>query len=82
VCSCFIDIVAYRPVAKLPFLGNASVNTFPSVVSKFLIMQQLYRNNGNGVFMRGPSRDITRISKGPCWNSLVEFCAGGCEEKS
>jgi hypothetical protein len=62
--------VAYRPVAnrwlseQRPFLGNSSVNTFPLLGSRFLIMQQLDYNNGNGVFLRGPCRAV--ISKGVC----------------
>jgi hypothetical protein len=51
-----VNIVAYRLVAKLwlveqrPFLGNGSVNTFPLLGRKFLIMQQLEYNNGNEYF--------------------------------
>jgi hypothetical protein len=33
------------------FLGNGSVNTFLLLGSRFLIMQQLDYNNGNGVFL-------------------------------
>jgi hypothetical protein len=49
-------IVAYRPVAKRwlckrrPFLGNISVNTFPLLGSRFLIMQQLNATNSRTVF--------------------------------
>jgi hypothetical protein len=39
----------YRPVAKPPFLGNGSVNTFPLLSSRFLIMQQSGYNNGRAV---------------------------------
>jgi hypothetical protein len=55
-CNCFINIVAYRSIAKQwlckqwPFLGNSWVNTFPLLGSRFLIMQQLDYNNGNEVF--------------------------------
>jgi hypothetical protein len=48
--------VACRPVAKRwlrkqqPFLGNGSVNTFPLLGSRFLIMQQLDYNSGRAVF--------------------------------
>jgi hypothetical protein len=45
-----------------PFLGNDSINTFPLLGSRFLIMQQLDYNNGKGVFLRGPCPDVT--SKG------------------
>jgi hypothetical protein len=48
--------VAYRPVGKQwlykwwLFLGSSgSVNTFPLLGSRFLIMQQLYYNSGSGV---------------------------------
>jgi hypothetical protein len=33
-----------------PFLGNGSVNTFPLLDSRFLIMQQFDYNNGTAVF--------------------------------
>jgi hypothetical protein len=52
-------IVAYRPVAKRwlckqrPFLSNGSINTFP---------RQRIVTVRNGVFLRGPCRDV--ISKG------------------
>jgi hypothetical protein len=61
-------IVSYRPVAKrrfckqLPFLDNGSVNTFTLLGSKFLIMHKFDYNKGNGIFLRGPCRDV--ISKG------------------
>jgi hypothetical protein len=32
------------------FLGNGSVNTYPLLGSRFLIMQQLDYNNGKSVF--------------------------------
>jgi hypothetical protein len=57
-------IVAYRPVAKRwlykqrPFLGNGSVNTFSLLCRRFLIMQQLDYNNGNGMFLHGPCRNV------------------------
>jgi hypothetical protein len=34
----------------VPFLGNGSVNTFPLLSSRFLIMQQLDYNIGKAVF--------------------------------
>jgi hypothetical protein len=40
------------------FVGNGSANTFPLLGSIFLLMQQLHYNNENGVFLRGPSRDV------------------------
>jgi hypothetical protein len=46
-----------------------SVNTFPLPGSRFLIMQQLDYNNGNGVFLLGPCRDV--ISKGQSQLSSV-----------
>jgi hypothetical protein len=61
-------IVAYRPTAKgwlckqSPFLGNGSVNTFPLLGSRLLIMQQLDYNNGNLVFLCGLCWSVT--SKG------------------
>jgi hypothetical protein len=76
-----INIVAYRPVAKQwlckqrPFLGNGSVNTFPLLGSRFLIMQQLDYNNGNGVFSMWI---VPKCYKQ--WTSLVEFWNGGYEE--
>jgi hypothetical protein len=36
-----------------PFLGNGSVNTFPLLGSRFLIIQQLNYNNGTAVFFAG-----------------------------
>jgi hypothetical protein len=51
-----IHIVAYRPVAKQwlckqrPFLSNGSVNTFPLLCSRSLVMQQLDYNIGNQKF--------------------------------
>jgi hypothetical protein len=60
--------VAHRSVAterhckQRSFLGNGSVNTFPLLGSRFLIMQQLDYNSGNRVFLRGPCRDV--ISNG------------------
>jgi hypothetical protein len=51
-----VHTVAYRPVAKQwlyeqrPFLGNGSVNTFPLLNSRSLIMQQLDYNNSRTVF--------------------------------
>jgi hypothetical protein len=62
------SIVAYRPVAKrwlckhLPFLGNGSVNTFPLLGSRFLIIQQLDATVEELCFLCGPCRDV--ISKG------------------
>jgi hypothetical protein len=62
------NIVAYRPIAKgwlckeRPFLGSGSVNPFPLPGNRFIIVQQLDYNNGNGVFLRGPCRVV--ISKG------------------
>jgi hypothetical protein len=50
------NIVAYIPVAKRslckqrPVLVNGSVNTFPLLGSRFVIMQQLDYNNGDGCF--------------------------------
>jgi hypothetical protein len=76
--------VAYRPIAKRrfckqrPFLGNGSVNTFSLLGSRFLIMQQLDYNNGNGMFVSVPYRDVT--SKGQ--SQFREFCTGGCEERT
>jgi hypothetical protein len=77
-----INIVAYRPVAKQrlckqrQFLGRFSINTFPLLGSILLIMQQLDYNSGNGVFLRGPCRDV--ISKG---TKSVQFdpCGGRVE---
>jgi hypothetical protein len=69
--------VPYRPIAKRrlckqrPFLGNGSVNTFPLVGSRFSILQQLDYNSGNGMFLRGPCRDVT--SKGQ--SQLLESSA-------
>jgi hypothetical protein len=34
-----------------PFLGNDSVNTFPLIGNRFLIMQQFGYNNGRAVFV-------------------------------
>jgi hypothetical protein len=45
-----------------PFLGSSSVNMFPLLGSRFLIVQQLGYNNGNGVFLQCPYQDV--ISKG------------------
>jgi hypothetical protein len=44
------------------FLNNGSVNTFPLLGSRFLIIQQLYYNIGSAVFstwsvLRGYKRD-------------------------
>jgi hypothetical protein len=42
-------------------------------------VQQLDYNNGSGVFLRGPCRDV--ISKGGQSQFIVEFCTGDCEER-
>jgi hypothetical protein len=62
------------------FYGNGSVNTFPFLGSRFLIIKQLNYNNGIAVFStwsvpRGYKRDDV-------W-SLVEseFCKRVCEER-
>jgi hypothetical protein len=44
-----------------PFLGKGSVNTFPLLGSRFVIMQQLDYNNEELCFLRDPCRDV--ISK-------------------
>jgi hypothetical protein len=48
---------------------------FPLLGSRFLILQQLDYNNGNGMFLRGPCRDV--ISKGQ-----GHFSMGLCEERT
>jgi hypothetical protein len=80
-----INILAYRPLAERqlckqrPFLGNGSVNSFPLLGSRFLIMQQLDYNNGNGVFLRVPLRDVYKQGT----KSIVrEFCTGVREERT
>jgi hypothetical protein len=40
------------------FLGNGSVNTFPLLGSRFLIIQHLDYNNGEMCFLRGPCREV------------------------
>jgi hypothetical protein len=40
-----------------PFLGNGSVNTFPLLGRRFLLMQQFGCNNENVIFLHGPCRD-------------------------
>jgi hypothetical protein len=80
-------IVAYRPVAKQwlckqrPFLGSGSVNTFPLLGRRFLIMQQLDYNNGRTVFSMW---SMPRCYNWEVWSvvSLVEFFTGGCEERT
>jgi hypothetical protein len=42
-------------------------------------MQQLEYNNGNGVFLHDACQDV--ISKGQS-QLLVDFCTGGCEERT
>jgi hypothetical protein len=54
-CCCSVYSCCYAMTARWadipgPFLGNASVNTFPLLGSRFLIMQQLDYNNGRAVF--------------------------------
>jgi hypothetical protein len=66
-----IDPLLSSDCKQRPSLGNGSVNTFPLLGSRFLIMQQLDYNNGNGVFLRGPCRDI--ISKGQSQLLRVQF---------
>jgi hypothetical protein len=45
-----------------PFVGIGSVNMFPLLSSRFLIMQQLDYKSGNGVFLPDLYWDV--ISKG------------------
>jgi hypothetical protein len=72
-----VSIVVYKPVAKRwlceqrPFLGNGSVNTFPLLGRSFLKKQQLEYNNGNGVFLRGPCRDVMYKEKVSCQLSFA-----------
>jgi hypothetical protein len=80
-----VNIVAYRPAAEewlhkqRPFLGNGSVNTFPLLGSRFLTMQQLEATTKGLFFLCGPWRDV--ISKGRTY-LRVQFCTGGCEDRS
>jgi hypothetical protein len=64
-----------------PFLGNGSVNTFPLLVSRYLIMQQLDYNTGRTVFS---TWSVPGDYKGNEVWSLVEsmFCTGVCEERT
>jgi hypothetical protein len=62
-----------------PFSGNGSVNTFPLLGSRLLIMQQLDYNNGRAVF--------STLSVPRCYNQgtrleLSQLCAGVCEERT
>jgi hypothetical protein len=60
-------------------LINGSVNTFPLLGSRFLIMQQLYYNNGRAVFSTWSVSRCYKLDE--VW-SLVEseFCVGVWEE--
>jgi hypothetical protein len=42
-----------------PFLRNSSVNAFPLLGNRYLIMQKLGYKNGNGVFLRGPCQGVS-----------------------
>jgi hypothetical protein len=44
--------------------------------SRFLVMQQLDYNNGNGAFLCGPCQDVMQGTRS------VEFCMEGCEERT
>jgi hypothetical protein len=52
--------VTYKPVAKQilckqrTFLSNGSVNTFPLLGNRFLIIQNFDYSNGNEMFLSGP----------------------------
>jgi hypothetical protein len=48
---------------------------------RFLIMQQLGYNNGNGVYMWSVPRSYLEENQGDPVGS-VEFCKGGCEERA
>jgi hypothetical protein len=64
-----------------PYLGIGAVNTFPLLGSRFLTMQPLGCNSGNGVFLRGPCWDV--INKGQ--SQLIissQFCTGVCEDRT
>jgi hypothetical protein len=60
ICTTCFNIVVFRgrcyaTTARWtdipgPFLGSGSVNTFPLLGSRFLIMQQLDYNNGRAAF--------------------------------
>jgi hypothetical protein len=55
-------MTARRAYIPEPFLSNGSVNTFPYIVRRFLIMQQFDYNNGRVVVFyvgvpRGYKRD-------------------------
>jgi hypothetical protein len=64
-----------------PFLGNSSVNTFPLLDSRFLIMQQLYYNSGRDVFSacyisrRTPVPDLHIAFKHPyVFDYITKYC--------
>jgi hypothetical protein len=59
-----VNIVVYRPVAKQwlckqrPFLGNGSVNTFPLLDNRFVIIQQFTTTVETWCFLYSPCRDV------------------------
>jgi hypothetical protein len=53
-----IDTLLSSDCNQWPFMGNGSVNTFPLLGSRFLIMQKLSYNNGDEVFLHGPCRCV------------------------
>jgi hypothetical protein len=48
-CHCYATTARWADIPG-PFLGNGSVNTFPLLGNRFLIMQQLDYNSGRAVF--------------------------------
>jgi hypothetical protein len=75
-----IDIVAYGSVVtQWPFLGNISINMFPLLCSRFLIMQQLDAAIEELCFLCGPCRDV---NKEGTTDSSVDFCTGGYKDRT
>jgi hypothetical protein len=67
-----------------PFLGNGSVNIFPLLGGRFLMMQLLDYNNGRAVFStwsvpRGYKRDEVRRLVQVRVSSVRESVKGGLE---
>jgi hypothetical protein len=54
---CYATTARWADIPGL-FLGNGSVNTFPLLGSRFLIIQQFDYNSGELCFLRGPCREV------------------------